>query len=111
MIENIQGRSDDVVMLADGSFRHALVLLEGLRMVPGVMQVQLVQEETTRFVINTVGRPDANHLRAAAELTDALRKNVGAGANVEVRWMDSIPQEPGQKLKAVISKVRRGQPQ
>jgi phenylacetate-CoA ligase len=107
MIENIQGRSDDVVMLADGSFRHALVLLEGLRMVPGVMQVQLVQEETARFVINTVGRPDANHLRAAAELTEALRKNVDAGANVEVRWMDSIPQEPGQKLKAVISRVGR----
>ncbi len=108
VIDTIDGRSDDTVMLVDGNFRHALVVLEGLRMVPGVMQVQLVQEEVDRFVINAVGRPNVDQKTSGAALQEALRKSVGAVAGVEVEWMDSIPQAPGEKLKAVVSRVGRG---
>jgi len=102
LIERIRGRSDDLVRLPGGTVSHALVVLEGLRAVSGVVQVQLLQEDVNRFVIRAVSSPAAGRSVASEALVVALRERVGPEVKAEVQWMEAIPSEPGGKTRAVI---------
>jgi len=102
-IEAIRGRSDDVLRLADGRIMHALVALEPLRAVPGVMQVQIVQKGRDRFVLRVVGRPGIDHTETSGALVRALQSKVGNTGHVTVDWVEAIPLGINGKVKAVIS--------
>ncbi len=102
LIERIRGRSDDLVRLPGGAVSHALVVLEGLRAVSGVVQVQLLQEDVNRFVIRAVSSRAANLSAASEALVAALCQRVSPEVKAEVQWMEAIPAEPGGKTRAVI---------
>jgi len=72
-IENIDGRSDDLIRLANGDPLHALAVLEKLQKVPGVAQIQLVQEAPERFVIRAIAAKTPDRAQTAAELVSNLR--------------------------------------
>jgi hypothetical protein len=108
MIEDIRGRSDDVLRLADGRLMHGLVALEPLHSVPGVLQVQIVQQAPDRFLLRAVSQPGANPSDAALALIRALRSKVGDEGEVEVHWVHTIPPGPNGKVKAVVSELAVG---
>jgi phenylacetate-CoA ligase len=105
MIECIRGRSDDVLRLADGRVMHALVALEPLRAVPGVGQIQVVQQARDRFVLRAVAQGDVDRTETAGALIRALESKVGRTGRVEVDWVDALPPGQNGKVKAVISMV------
>ena len=102
LIERIRGRSDDLVRLPGGAVSHALVVLEGLRAVRGVVQVQLLQEDVNRFVIRAVSSLAANRSVASEALVAALRESISPEVKAEVQWMEAIPAEQSGKTRAVI---------
>ncbi len=106
LLAAVEGRADDMVILPSGEEMHSLVLLEGLRAVAGVVQVQVVQEEPDRFLIRAVPKPLADRFGAEAGLCEALRRSVGGRAAVAVEWRDTIAAEPSGKRKAVICRCR-----
>ncbi|MGH8008124.1 MAG: phenylacetate--CoA ligase family protein, partial [Candidatus Binatia bacterium] len=53
-IERIDGRADDFIARPGGHKMHALVVLAPLHHVPGVIQVQLIQEDLQRFSLRVV---------------------------------------------------------
>ncbi|MGH9671773.1 MAG: phenylacetate--CoA ligase family protein [Bryobacteraceae bacterium] len=105
-IERIDGRSDDLVRLADGRILHSLVVLEPLRAVPGVGQTQVIQRRRDNFLLRVVPRPGIDCEEAGRRLKEAFRARAGAAVEVEVEWCESIPPGPNGKVKAVISEVR-----
>jgi len=106
MIEALQGRSDDMLQLAEKRPMHGLTALEALQSVPGVLQVQIVQHALDRFALRAVKKSGANQAEAAAALIRGLRSKVGKDAYIDVEWMETIPPGPNGKVKAVVSEFR-----
>lgn len=102
-IESIEGRSDDLLLLPSGEEVHSLVILEGLRSVPGVVQVQVVQEEPERFELRCVPAPETDRAAAAENLLEALSVGLGIPVMARVTWMEQIPADTTGKTKAVVS--------
>ncbi len=106
-IERIVGRSDDLLVLPDGQVAHALVVLEDLRAVPGVVQVQIIQEDLRCFVLRVVCAGDTDWGQANQRLDAAMRSLFGNDISLGIERLDSIPSEPGGKVRAVISRCRQ----
>jgi len=106
-IERIEGRSEDSIVLPGGGVMHGLLVHEGLREAPGIIQIQLVQEELDRFLLRVVGKREADRPAAEQALRQALRRAVGESAAVRVEWMAAIPPGPGGKVKAVECRPAR----
>ena len=102
-IESIEGRADDLLLLPSGEEVHPLAILEGLRAVNGVVQVQLVQEDRDRFELRCVPGPSLDCARAAENLVQALSAGLGMPVVARVSWMDQIPPDAAGKTKAVLS--------
>lgn len=105
MLEAVHGRSDDLLWLPDRRPMHALAVMHKLQTVPGVQQAQIVQHALERFTVRAVARPGIDVMAASASLIQTLRSKVGEDANVEVRWLDSLPASRSGKVRSVISEM------
>jgi phenylacetate-CoA ligase len=102
-LERLEGRSDDRVLLPDGRRLHALAVLEPLDGIPGLVQVQLVQEEPQRFVLRTVCTDGMAWEPMRQQLAAALRPVLGQDCVLAVERVEDIRPGPGGKVRAVIS--------
>lgn len=106
-IERIDGRADDFIVLPGGRKIHAVVVLAPLLRVPGVIQVQLTQEELQKFFLRVVCLASAEWSMVSRELAAALRSTLGEGLALDLSRTDSIPPEPNGKFRSVISRVHQ----
>lgn len=111
-LARIEGRADDLVMLPDGDCRHPIPLLHALQAVPGVMRVQIVQEEVARFTLRAVCAAGTDWPPTAKRLRQVLAGMLGQwgaldGIRVETIRVEEIPRQAGGKVRAVISRCRR----
>ena len=102
-IERIEGRSDDLILLADGRVIHALAIQAPLHRVPGVIQVQIVQHTPHDFLVRAVCTGDDGWPSTRSGLEAALRSVVGADVSAAIERVERIPTGPGGKIKAAIS--------
>lgn len=104
ILSEIQGRSTDFVIGADGTVMHGLSLIYVLRDIPGVALFKIVQETrdlTTVFVVpGPAFRPEDVGL-----IEQGLKKRLGASVEIDVRLVDAIPAEASGKFRYVISRV------
>lgn len=103
-IRAIDGRADDLITHEDGRQLHALVVLAPLLQVPGVVQVQLIQEEMARFRLRVVCAPHSVWVSVCRDLTAALRSTLGDALVLHLEQTDTIAPEPSGKVKSVISR-------
>lgn len=104
LLEEIQGRTTDFVVAADGTVMHGLALIYFLRDLPWVRQFKIVQESLlrTRILVVTDGELDA------ARQTDIVRKaqaRLGARVDIAIERVASIPAEKSGKYRYVVSHV------
>lgn len=109
-IEKIVGRSDDLLTLPGGQVAHALAMLEDLQTVPGVVQVQVLQEDLRCFILRVVCATDIDWGQTHRRLDAALRKTLGNDISLEIQRLEAIPSEPGGKVRAVISRCHSSIP-
>jgi phenylacetate-CoA ligase len=107
MLDRVEGRIADYVVTPRGELISGISLTENFAvMVPGVAQLQIVQEELDRFVFRIVRGPDFG----AASL-DTIRSLVAERFGPEVRYqcdyVSRIPQEPSGKYRFCTSKVKK----
>jgi phenylacetate-CoA ligase len=105
LIKDLSGRMADYVVTTEGKFISGISLTDHFNTkIPGVLQLQIIQEETDLFVYNIVR--DANFSETSynkvAELTVHF---FGRETRYECRFLDKIPQEPSGKYRFCISKV------
>jgi len=104
-IEAIDGRADDFVILPGGRRIHGLVVLAPLLRVPGVIQVQLIQEDLQRYLLRVVCAASVDWPTVFRDLHAACGTTLGDGFALEIARGDTIPPEPNGKFRSVISRV------
>ena len=104
MLEELQGRTDDLIVLPNGEAVHESVILSRIYSVPGVLQVQVIQEHMRRFQIKLVCLANMEENTVAVAVTSCFLDIIGGPKDVEVdiKVLDFIPQEKNGKFRSVI---------
>jgi phenylacetate-CoA ligase len=105
LLERVVGRTADFLVRPDGSLVAGVSLVERtLTAIPGIAQMQIVQDRTDELVINVV--PDDKYGEPTRQaLTEEMRRVFGEGVAVTVRAGDRIHQEKNGKYRFAICRV------
>lgn len=105
LITSLEGRIADYVQLADGSYVSGISLTENFHMaLPGVKQLQIIQEELDRLTFRIVPAGTWAEEDAAA-LDGLIRKRFGETMRYDVELVASIQSEDSGKYRFCISKL------
>jgi phenylacetate-CoA ligase len=109
MLKEIQGRTTDFVIAADGTVMHGLALIYILRDLPGVQKFKIVQHSLQRTQV--LVQAGAGFDRAAQQpgIVEGFKRRLGQGVQVDVEWVDEIPAEKSGKFRYVVSHVPAAQ--
>lgn len=105
LMERVTGRTADFLKRRDGSQVAGVSLVERtLTAIPGIEQMQIVQEELEHLTINLVV---ADRYDASGEA--ALRRELGSvfgdGVTIDLRYVERLGQERSSKYRFSICKV------
>lgn len=108
VIGALDGRSEDLLVRADGELVHESIVLRRLYGVPGLSNVALVQQAPDRIDAKLVVAPGADASRTVAGVREALAELVGRfdGLELGIAVVDELPVGPGGKFRAVTCLVR-----
>ncbi len=104
LLKELQGRSTDFIVAADGTIMHGLALIYVIRDVEGVENFKITQEslEYTRIELMT----SAAFAHESLELIrEGMVQRLGADVKVDVDLVDDIAAEASGKFRYVISHV------
>ena len=102
LLQDIQGRSTDFVVAADGTVMHGLSLIYILRDLPGVKSFKVIQESRafTRVLLVT---DEAFGPDAVALIVRGFKQRLGVDVSVAVDLVETIPAEKSGKFRYIIS--------
>lgn len=104
LLREIQGRSTDFLVAADGTVMHGLSLIYILRDLPGVRQFKIIQETRSLTRIQLVtDTAFADH--RLDEIRQGVRARLGATIDVQIERLAEIPAESSGKYRYVVSHV------
>ena len=104
MLEEIQGRTTDFIVAADGTLMHGLALVYPIRDIPGIASFKVVQETLQRVVVHIV--PGDNCGADVEQLiASGIKARLGQGVEVVVTRVDDIPREKSGKYRYVQSLI------
>jgi phenylacetate-CoA ligase len=107
LLKRLEGREADYVVTADGDLVSGISLTENFALhVPGLAQLQIVQETVHRFVFHIVKGPDFGP-DSLARIDSLVRERFGPDVEYACEYVGQIPQEPSGKYRFCISKVHK----
>jgi phenylacetate-CoA ligase len=105
LLERVEGREADYVVTPAGELISGISLTENFALhVPGVAQLQIVQEEIGRFVFRIVRGADFGPA-SLRRLRELVAERFGPGVTFTCEFLDRIPQEASGKYRFCVSKV------
>ena len=109
LLSELQGRTTDFVVAADGTVLHGLALIYILRDLPGIERFKVTQETRTRTRVELVpdGRFEAG---VVPVIIEGFRRRLGAEVEVEVQTVTAIAPEPSGKYRYIVSRVLEARP-
>lgn len=107
VLEEIQGRTTDFVVAADGTIMHGLAVIYPIRDIPGIEAFKVVQETRDRIVVQIVPG-DGCGSQVESLITTGIKARLGQSVDVQVRRVDDIPREKSGKFRYVQSLVVTG---
>lgn len=105
LLERLEGREADYVTTEDGQLISGISLTENFAMlVPGVAQMQIIQETRTHFRFRIVpGDQFGEH--SVATMSRLVRERFGERTKYEIEYVAAIAPEPSGKYRFCISRV------
>jgi phenylacetate-CoA ligase len=104
LLAEVQGRSTDFVVAADGAIMHGLALIYVVRDLPGIERFKIVQESLDRTRVLLV--PGEGYTAQLAErIRTGIKQRLGASVAVDVETMSEIPADKSGKFRYVVSRV------
>lgn len=104
LLKEVQGRSTDFIIAADGMVMHGLALIYVVRDVEGVENFKITQESLSHtrveLMVSETFTSDSVEL-----IRDGLVKRLGKGVTVDVECVDQIAAEASGKFRYIVSKV------
>lgn len=106
LIREIQGRSNDFIIAADGSVVHGVAFGMVMRDTPGIRAFKIIQEDIghTRVLLSVNAH---YHPESAQRIRDALNARLGNAVQVTVEIVPEILPEPTGKYRYVVSRIAR----
>jgi phenylacetate-CoA ligase len=105
LLERIEGREADYVTTAAGELISGVSLTENFAMlVPGIAQLQIVQEARDRFILRIVRADDFGDA-SLERIGRLVAERFGPDARFACEYLEQIPQEASGKYRFCISKV------
>lgn len=104
MLKEIQGRTTDFVVAADGTVMHGLALIYVLRDEPGVRQFKIVQETLLHTRVQLVCEPGVTEPDLKS-IVAKFKARLGVAVDISVECVDSIGAERSGKYRYVVSHV------
>jgi phenylacetate-CoA ligase len=104
LLKEIQGRSTDFVIAADGTVMHGLALIYILRDLPTVGAFKIIQDSlscTRVQVVTTPGYNDADEIK----IREGLQARLGLAVDIQIEILKKIPPEKSGKHRYVVSHV------
>jgi phenylacetate-CoA ligase len=102
MLEEIQGRSTDFVVAADGTVMHGLSLIYILRDLAGIRSFKVVQESREHTRVLLITEPSFSSESTAA-IVSGFKRRLGAEVRIDVDLVDDIPPERSGKFRYIVS--------
>ncbi|HYE69980.1 MAG TPA: AMP-binding protein [Aquabacterium sp.] len=103
-LAEIQGRTTDFVVAADGTVMHGLALVYVVRDLPGVQAFKIIQETLQRTTVQLVTELPFTPERQA-QIVQGFKRRLGASVEVCVELVDRIAPEKSGKYRYVVSRV------
>jgi phenylacetate-CoA ligase len=105
LLSKIEGRIADYVVTASGSYISGISLTENFAVqVPGVAQMQIVQEAVDEFTFNIVRGRDFDD-DSVTVLRTLVAQRFGTNSRFKCRYVETILPEPSGKYRFCISHV------
>lgn len=105
LLKRLEGRVADFLKKADGGQVAGVSLVERtLTKIPGIEQMQLVQEKIDELIINRVKGVEYNE-ETDLYLIDEFRQVFGNGVSFIINDVQAIPQEKSGKYRFSICKI------
>lgn len=102
LLADIQGRSTDFVIAADGTVMHGLALIYVVRDLPGVQAFKVVQESLERTTVKLV--VDAGFDRGReSDIVEGFRRRLGHSVEIALEYVAGIEPEKSGKYRYVVS--------
>jgi len=103
LLRDLQGRTTDFVVAADGTVMHGLALIYILRDLPGIEGFKVTQE--TRQLTRVEIVPDERYDAAVVVPTvvQGFRRRLGAEVEVQVQTVAALPRERSGKYRYIVS--------
>jgi phenylacetate-CoA ligase len=104
LLREIQGRTTDFVVAADGTVMHGLALVYVVRDLPGIGAFKIVQESPARTRVLVV--PASGYSPGVEdEIRKGFRARLGQDVEVIVERVDEVRPERSGKFRYVVSQV------
>jgi phenylacetate-CoA ligase len=102
MLRDLQGRTTDFVVAADGTVMHGLSLIYILRGIPGLDGFKVIQHSRSHTQVQLVATPEFNH-SALQRIDSDFRRRLGASVRLDVEFVDAIAPERSGKYRYIVS--------
>ena len=108
LLSQLEARSDEWIETSSGETIHPQWVRAPLTSEPDVLRYQVVQLAPASLRVEIVATPGADRERLRTGLTESLAAPLGAGAEVEVAFVSTLPRAESGKVRPVMSlQVRR----
>jgi phenylacetate-CoA ligase len=104
VLAEVEGRTTDFVVAADGTIMHGLALIYVVRDLPGIARFKIVQWDRDRTTVQLVPGPDYRP-EVEATIRSGLQARLGAGVHIGIERVPEIAAERSGKFRYVVSHV------
>ncbi|MCW5632291.1 MAG: phenylacetate--CoA ligase family protein [Rubrivivax sp.] len=104
LLEEIQGRSTDFVVAADGTVMHGLALIYILRDLPGLDSFKVVQHTREKVTVQIVPGPGFDPA-CDAVIERGFKQRLGQQVEVDIERVGTIEAERSGKFRYIVSHV------
>lgn len=104
LLKEIQGRTTDFIVAADGTVMHGLALIYTVRDLPGVEQFKIIQHSRELIEVLLVAAPQFDP-DSCMRIVNDYHQRLGSNVTVQVRLVDRIEAEKSGKYRYVVSKL------
>lgn len=105
VLKEVQGRTTDFVIAADGTVMHGLALIYILRDQPGIREFKVIQETTEHVRVLIVTEPPYQ-LETNDLIVAGFKQRLGNSVRVDVEVVDQIPAEKSGKFRYIVSHAK-----
>lgn len=105
LLEQLEGRSTDFVVAADGTMMHGLALIYILRDIEAIDGFKITQLSLQQTQVQIVTAKHQLPAEVEQHISHQFRQRLGQSVQIDIEYLSEIPPEKSGKYRYVISKV------